>query len=206
MKIIYKIGLPALGAAALLLAPSPIAALPNAHANPAAASAAHSPTTTVADSNTGTTKSQAARQKACENHQKAIDNIMGRIVTRGQKQLDLFGTIADRVQAFAVTKDVPAASYSDQLAAVTAAKDAATNDLAAMKTSQTIDCTSTTPKAAVTTFQTNLKTEIGDLKTYKTAVKDLIVAVKKALGNTGATGTGTSDTTKATTSTTGGEQ
>lgn len=165
-----------LAVAALVSLGAPAFALPsqaNAHAQVAHPSISASP-------------SPGARvegqERACQNREKAINNIMSRIVERGQKQVTLFGTIAGRVETFATTKGKQPADYDALVAAVTAAGDKATTDLAAVKTDATFSCDSADPKASVSTFQSALKLEIADLKAYKTAVRNLIVGVKSATG------------------------
>lgn len=124
-----------------------------------------------------------ARLKACQNRQTAVNNILSRIVARGNNQLSLFSTIADRVETFKTTKNVTVSNYDQLVAKLEADKTAATNDLAAMKTNGTFDCTGTNPKGMVDNFRADLKTEISDLQTYRTDVKNLIVAVKTAIGS-----------------------
>lgn len=128
-----------------------------------------------------------AKLKACQNRQKAINNIMTRIVTRGNNQITVFDTIATRTEAFYQKQGKTLANYNDLVTAVTTAKTKAETDLAAMKTTDTLDCTSSNPKGIVSAFQDSLKLEIADLKAYRTAVKNLIVGVKSVQGTTSST-------------------
>ena len=125
------------------------------------------------------TKLTTAKHRVCENRHKAIDNTLSRIVSRGQNQLELFSKIADRVETYKTTKNLTVTNYDQLVATIAADKTQVTNDLAAMKVKDTIDCNSD-PKGTVNLFQTQLQQEIKDLKTYKTDVKNLITAVKTA--------------------------
>lgn len=214
---IKKLGIIGTGLLTLALSGVPVLALsPSAHAvgvppQPSVQAAQHSQAGTQAASNqpTAASKAAAGQLKACQNRQAAIVAIEGRVVARGQNQLNLFTTIAQRVEAFAAAKQVKVSDYSQQLATLTADQTKASNDLAAMKTNANFDCTSPDPKAIVNAFQTYLKQEISDLQTYRTDVKNLIVAVKTSLSQSSpaaATSPTTSSTAKPSTTSTGGKQ
>ncbi|MEI6237526.1 MAG: hypothetical protein WCP03_02925 [Candidatus Saccharibacteria bacterium] len=125
------------------------------------------------------TKLADTKLKACQNRQKAVNNIMSRISDRGQKQLDLFTTIATRTEKFYKDKGKTLSNYEALLADVTANKTAAQTTIDAIKAdSVTFKCDGTDPKGAVSAFKESLKSEIAALKAYKTSVKNLIVGVK----------------------------
>jgi hypothetical protein len=125
------------------------------------------------------TKLAAAKLRACQNREKAVNNIMSRIADRGQKQLDLFTTIATRTEKFYTDKGKTLSNYDALVAEVTAKKDAAQTTVDTVKAdSTTFKCDGTDPKGAVATFKDALKSEIAALKAYKTSVKNLIVGVK----------------------------
>ena len=125
-----------------------------------------------------------AKLKACTKRQKAITNIMSRIADRGQKQLDLFSTIAERTQAFYADKGKTLANY-DELVDDVATKKAATQAVVDTinSTSVTFDCLGEDPKGVISSFKDSLKSEIKALKAYKTSVKNLIVGVKSVQGS-----------------------
>lgn len=126
----------------------------------------------------------AAKAQSCQKRQKAVTNIMARIVDRGTKQIGVFDAIATRTETFYSSHNLSLANYATLVAAVNAAKTKAQTDLAAVKAADTFSCTSSDPKGQVITFKTALKLEIADLKAYKTAVKNLIVGVKSVAGTT----------------------
>jgi ABC-type transporter MlaC component len=186
MRILSKLGLLTAGVVVTsATGVAVVAAAPNSHANAAATQT----TSQLTDPGSqGATKLADAKLKACQNRETAIKNIMGRIADRGQKQLDLFTTIATRVETFYTDKGKTLSNYDALVADVTAKKDAAQTKVDAVKaTSITFKCDGTDPKGTVSSFQTDLKAEITALKDYKTAVKNLIVGVKSVQGSTTST-------------------
>ena len=126
-----------------------------------------------------------AKLKACQNREKAINNIMARLADRGTKQLDVFNKIAERTEAFYTDKGKTLSNYDALVAEVTAKKTDAQTAVDAVKAgSVTFQCDGTDPKGAVTVFKDSLKAEIAALKAYKTAVKNLVVGVKSVQGTT----------------------
>ncbi len=142
----------------------------------------HQPTATGQAS--GKAHLAAGQLKACQNREAAITNIMTRIDTRAQNQLTLFGTIATRLETFYTTKGKTVSNYNQLLAAIASAKAQAETDFGTLQTNSNFTCSSTDPKGMVTAFQSYLKMEISDLQNYRTAVKNLIVAVATANGVT----------------------
>jgi hypothetical protein len=123
--------------------------------------------------------------KACENRQQAITNIMARLNDRGQKQIDLFSTIAERTEAFYKSKGNTLANYDALVVDVATNKAAAQAAVDATKSvSGTFKCDGTNPKGVVSAFKTDLKAEIAALNNYRTSVKNLIVGVKSVQGTT----------------------
>lgn len=179
---------------ALTVVGTPVLAVaaPNAHAN------AQATQTTTTNEDTTTSSSMApekkaapktkladAKLKACQNREKAITNVMGRISDRGQKQLDLFSSIATKTKAFYVVKGKTLGNYDALVADVTAKKDAAQTAVDTVKANRvTFKCDGTDPKGAAATFKESLKLQITALKEYKTSVKNLIVGVKSVQGKT----------------------
>lgn len=167
------------------------AALP-ARAAEARASAQEKQTTaqtTAADKREAAqTRLADAKLKACQNREKAITNIMARIGDRGQKQVDLFGKIADRTEAFYTDKGKTLSNYNALVADVSAKKaDAQAAVDTTKSTAAAFTCDGTDPKGVAATFKENLKTQNDALKAYKTAVKNLIVGVKSVQGTTAST-------------------
>ncbi|HSX35820.1 MAG TPA: hypothetical protein VLH84_02690 [Patescibacteria group bacterium] len=131
------------------------------------------------------TKLAEAKLKVCQKRETTVNNIMARIADRGQKQLDLFTSIATRVETFYANKGKTLSNYDALVADVNAKKDAAQTEVDSVKaTSVTFKCDGTDPKGTAQSFKGDLKAEIDALKAYKTAVKNLIVGVKSVQGST----------------------
>lgn len=131
------------------------------------------------------TRLQDAKLRVCQAHEKAITTIMTRISERGQKQADLFGTIAERVETFYVSQGKPLDTYDTLVANVASKKVAAQSAIDAIKASSgDFQCTGENPRGAIQGFKDALKSEITALKNYRTSVKNLIVGVKSVQGTT----------------------
>jgi len=126
----------------------------------------------------------AAKQKVCENRKTKIEAIMQRSITRAGRQITLFDTIATRVEDFYARKGKTLSNYDELVASVNGAKAAAQANLETLKSQVALDCTGTDPKGQVEAFKTALHSVNQDLKTFRTAVKNLIVGVKSVQGTT----------------------
>lgn len=211
-KLFVKPGLflATFGAVALVAVPT-LAMSSNARANAQTTPVTVDSQTTPATNGT-TAKDQAktqaqtrladAKLKVCQNREKVVTNIMARIADRGQKQLDLFTTIATRTETFYTTKGKTLSNYDALVADVNAQHTSAQTAVDTIKaTSVTFKCDGTDPKGMVSSFKDSLKLEISALQDYRTAVKNLIVGVKSVQSTTTST---TSTTTTTTNKTTGG--
>lgn len=188
-KHVHKIGLLGTALAAVVISGSTVLALPS-QAN------AHAQTENTAT--TGSGNSQAAAHRAaveaklagvklqvCQRRQKAITNIMERIADRGQKQLTLFTTIANRVETFYTDKGKTLDNYDALVADVNAKQAAAQTTVDTIKADSTgFSCDSSDPKGFVDSFKGSLKSEISALQDYRTSVKNLTVGVKSVQSTT----------------------
>jgi mannitol-specific phosphotransferase system IIBC component len=117
--------------------------------------------------------------KVCQQKEKHINAILGRIATRGDRQIDVFNKIAERTEAFYTSKGKALSNYDTLVNDVNAKKAAAQTAVNEVKSSSvTFKCDGSDPKGAAASFKDSLKKEIAALKAYKTAVKNLIVGVK----------------------------
>ncbi|HET9850523.1 MAG TPA: hypothetical protein VFP35_02790 [Candidatus Saccharimonadales bacterium] len=124
------------------------------------------------------TRLEAAKLKACQNREKAIDNIMARISDRGQKQLNLFTTIATRVENFYTKQGKTLSNYDTLVSAVNNQKAAAQTEVDTIKSdSVSFKCDGSDPRGVAQSFKGDLKSVISALQAYRTAVKNLIVGV-----------------------------
>jgi hypothetical protein len=129
-------------------------------------------------------KLQESKQKKCQEKQADINNRLKKIAERGQKQLELFSNIATKTETFYTTKNLSVSNYDTLVSAINdkkAAAQATVDKITSDSTTFTCDDT-TTAKSQLAGFKTDLKAEISALKEYRTSVKNLIVAVKSAAG------------------------
>ena len=147
----------------------------------------------VVHAEAASTKLADTKLRACQNREKAINNIMARIADRGQKQLNLFTNIATRTETFYINKGKVLSNYDTLVADVNAKRAAAQTRINTIKSDAvSFKCDGTDPKGAAASFKTDLKAEITALKNYKTAVKNLIVGVKSVQGTTSSSTNSTS--------------
>ena len=133
---------------------------------------------------TGDHHLQGLKLKICDKRQSNITDKMSRIADRGQKQLDLFSSIATRVEAFYTDKGLTLANYDALVAAVNAQKTVSQTAVDAVKADKAnFKCDGTDPAGAATVFKADLKSEITALKDYRTTIKDLIVGVKSVVSS-----------------------
>ena len=125
------------------------------------------------------TKLQDAKLKACENKEQAIKRIMARTSERGQKHIELFSTIANRVKTYHDNKNLNAENYVTLVAEADAKKAAALTAVEALKSTD-FSCSSEDPKGNVQLFKDVKKEMLSALQAYRTSVKNLIVAVAQA--------------------------
>ncbi|MBI3573092.1 MAG: hypothetical protein HY092_02735 [Candidatus Kerfeldbacteria bacterium] len=132
----------------------------------------------------GAGRLEAAKLRVCQNRQAALNQIMSRRANRAERQLNVFSTIASRVETFYVNKGRTISNYDALVAKVNETKTAAEIQVATLKQDATFDCTAENPKGMATTFKDQLRTTAVALQAYKTAIKNLIVGVKSAQGQT----------------------
>lgn len=144
-------------------------------------------TTTTEKSKLATehTMLDAAKLRVCNERQNTIHTIMERSVTRAEKQLQLFSSIAEHTETFYTKKGKTLDTYATLVADVNAKKATAQAVLDELKaTPMTFNCEAHDPKGIAQTFKDHLKIVNEALKSYKTAVKNLIVGVKSVQGTT----------------------
>lgn len=156
------------------------------------------------------TKLADKRLEQCKKHQETINQNFDRGVERNQKQLLVIRKIEDRVKAFYVEKQLTAVGYDDVVKMVDEAEAAAVAALEISASTQ-FDCASTDSAHPGIIVRETMLSRHTALKNYRTAVKDLILVVKKHNGqNRGEAsttdGTADSETKPDETPSTGGEQ
>lgn len=141
------------------------------------------------------------RQKSCEAHQVEVNTRASNYAAAAQRHLGVFESVLTRVQDFYTSKHLNVANYDTLLATATAKQADAQKAVDALKALDvSIDCTQTDPAQTVSALKTAVANARAALQAYRTAIKDLIVAIK------GASTAQTENTTTTTTTTTGGNQ
>lgn len=143
-----------------------------------------------------TEKLNAKRLEVCQKRQSKINDIGSKSTEQNKKHLAVFQKIEANVEQFYVNKNLSAEGYD---AAVAAADEKEAIAVAAIEASAEIsfDCSTTDgaePGSAVKELMTSRHSA---LKEYRTAIKNLIVIVKKANSES----VKTSDSTKTETNT-----
>lgn len=132
-------------------------------------------------------KLAGGRLKACEEQSKNIKRRFDHTVVLANKFFDVFGDIAGRVEKYYTDKLVPKGkivpNYNALVANIQTAKDTTKTAIDKLGTdAKNFSCTSDNPKAQVAQFRKDAQEVIKDLKAYRTAVKNLIVAVRSITG------------------------
>lgn len=148
-------------------------------------------------------KTTEQRQKACEQRKGSIDNRLSAYNKAANTKLTQFNTIFERVKKFKTDKALQVSNYDELVATATAKQTAATEAVAALKDlSGTVDCTTTDPAATVATIKTTTAAARTALKDYRTAIKNIVVALAQVNKTSNSTSTSTGSTTDTTTTTT----
>jgi len=132
-------------------------------------------------------KLDAVKLKVCETRQNIIKRRSQSLANRANTQFNVFDSIATKVENFYTTKVLPkgvvVANYDQLVADIATQKTDAMNAIDTAKTDATnFDCSGDNPKAQLTNFNSDMKLAIAALKDYRTAIRNLIVAVKSAIG------------------------
>ena len=128
---------------------------------------------------------EGKKLELCQAREQRITSTMEQMTGRGEKHYEVFTKIADRVKAFYTDKKLTVANYDALTAEVDAKAQAVEAAIASTKSVGTVfTCNSDNPKIASTAFRDAFKAQVAALKEYRTAIKNLIVAVKSAQSDT----------------------
>ena len=126
-------------------------------------------------------KTAEERTKACESHKHGLETKFARITTNSQRLEDHIGTFLTRAETYQSTNNITVDNWTTLVANADAAKLKVDASIANLKTvTPTLDCNSTTVAQDVATFKAAAQQVRTDLKAYKTAVKDVFVALENA--------------------------
>lgn len=127
--------------------------------------------------------------KVCQKKEANIQKRNSQLTKLVNNMITKFDSIATRVKTYYTSKAVPAgktvanydalvAEIATKKATVQTALDKATTDASAFS------CTSDDPKGQLTLYRTDMQAVKQALKDYRTAIKNLIVAIRTATGTT----------------------
>lgn len=120
------------------------------------------------------------RRKVCERRVEAIRNIARRVADRGESQLDLLDKISSRTQNFYTTKKLSVPNYSQLVGSIAAKRAIVVADIHKVRTGTNLDCSGDDPKAQGQVIKANIQTMQDDIHQYRTAVRNLVTAVRAA--------------------------
>ena len=124
---------------------------------------------------------EGKKLELCKAREQRIAATMTQMSSRGDNHLAVFTKIADRVEAFYKDKGRTVANYDALVAEVDAKRQAAETAIESTKSVDGVfSCDSDNPKIASEQFRDAFKAQVAALKDYRTAIKNLIVAVKSA--------------------------
>lgn len=127
-------------------------------------------------------KLSTARKNVCDKRQVNINKIITNSNAQGTRNLAVFESIQARVIQFATQKNLTVANY-DALVADADAKRAAAQAALDISGQTTFSCDDTDPSSPGKVVSDLMHTKHDALKDYRTAIKNLIVAVKQAAGD-----------------------
>lgn len=130
-------------------------------------------------------RTEAEKQKACENRQDSIDNRSANFAAAAQRHLDVFNSIFAKVQAFHDNNNLNVANYDALVATAKTKQATAQQAVDVLKgLSIKIDCTTTDPANTVATLKAAVKNARTALHDYRTSIKNVVVALQGASTST----------------------
>lgn len=152
---------------------------------------------------------EATKLKVCQKKEAAIQKRSEQLVKMATNMQTKFTAIASRVKEYyadnVVGTDAELDNYDALLTTISDKQTAVNESLTKAQAEITeFTCDSGDPKAHLTNFKENMKATKAALKEYRTAIKDLIVAIRTAVAEDDSTDDDTSDDDSTTDDTTGG--
>lgn len=119
--------------------------------------------------------------RICKNRESNVNNLMDRITTRGEKQLELIDKIVERTQKYKTDKNLTVANYDTLLAAANAKKVAAQAAAEAVEAGKVaFKCDGTDPKGNAAVFKQLMQGQVEAIKAYRSSAIELLKAVKQS--------------------------
>lgn len=126
-----------------------------------------------------------AKERTCESRQSAIKNRMASLVRMATNMMEKFDSISTRTQNFYTEKVLPKGksvpNYESLVADVAAKKALAEEALSKAQTDAgSFSCDAGSPRELYNQFKTDMQAVKRALAAYRTSIKNLISAVKRA--------------------------
>lgn len=126
-------------------------------------------------------KAKDAFEKACSANSESFQNRVKGIHTRATQHITVLNNIDDRVEAYVKDHNLTVANYDTLLTAVKTQRQlVATLETAAEQATFTCGTDKSTAQASLAAFKDAYQQELNAIAAYKTALKNLIAAVKAA--------------------------
>jgi len=128
--------------------------------------------------------SAALNPKSCEARESSIKTRMSNLDRMANKMLEKFDSIASRVKTYYLASGKTVSNYDALVASVATKRSAVDTALAAARADvDTFNCDVQNPRSHMTKYLEHMKTVKAALKDYRTAIKNLIVAVRSVTGH-----------------------
>ncbi len=143
----------------------------------------------------GKIRLEEAKLRVCRLREKNITNRSNQMIRHASRMVEVFSSIATRIQNYYLTKLVPRGktlpNYDALVLDIQTNKNALTPLLAAVQTDVVnFKCDGDNPKGQLDQFKTDMQAVIRGLKTFRISVRNLIVAVASIRGETGGNASG----------------
>lgn len=127
------------------------------------------------------------KRKVCEAHAEQINKVMDNVAKRTDTHMSNITNVYVLAKAFYVKHDLTVDNF-DQLVAAVDTKKAAAESIAATLTKRSdFSCESDGPKTDIQEFKNQRLDKVNAVKAYRTAVKELVAAIRTAAAALSAT-------------------
>lgn len=122
------------------------------------------------------------RLQKCQEHSDKINQLMQQASERSTQKLATLDQVAKRVQEFYRNRDYNVAQYDDLVASVNQKREDAVTALSQMNVDgEQFRCNGDNPDATLAAYRDAHKAKSAAIKEYKTAVRELILAIKSSV-------------------------
>jgi hypothetical protein len=138
--------------------------------------------------NPGTNKSQEGKQKACLARENAIKTRSEHLDQLAQNMETKFSNIEQRVVEYYTNKVLPkgisVSNYNTLITDINTSESKVNSDISnASSALNSFSCTQSHPRSLVLTYNSDMQQTIQDLRNYRRAIRNLIVAIATSEAN-----------------------